>query len=53
MKIAVAILLMIAAGMCPNIGPQDCNPDRNPGGAYCCLPCPSGTKPNDGGTACE
>jgi hypothetical protein len=18
-------------------GPQDCNPDRNPGGAYCCL----------------
>jgi hypothetical protein len=38
---------------CPNAGPQDCNPDRNPGGAFCCLPCPQGTKPNDGGTACE
>lgn len=38
---------------CPNRGPQDCNPDKNPGGAFCCLPCPTGTKPNDAGTACE
>ena len=22
---------------CATIGPQDCNPDRNPGGAVCCL----------------
>jgi hypothetical protein len=22
---------------CAKVGPQDCNPDRNPGGAYCCL----------------
>jgi len=38
---------------CPNKGPQDCNPDKNPGGAFCCLPCPQGTKSNDAGTACE
>lgn len=37
---------------CPNRGPQDCNPQRNPGGAICCLPCPDGTTPNDAGTAC-
>ena len=30
-------------------GPQDCNPDHNPGGAFCCLPCPSGQEPADGG----
>src|SRR6476659_3597865 len=22
---------------CAKFGPQDCNPDRNPGGAMCCL----------------
>jgi hypothetical protein len=22
---------------CAVVGPQDCNPDRNPGGSYCCL----------------
>jgi hypothetical protein len=38
---------------CPNRGSQDCNPDLNPGGAFCCLPCPDGTKANDAGTACE
>lgn len=38
---------------CANRGPQDCNPDRNPGGAFCCVPCPDGTKANDAGTACE
>jgi len=38
---------------CANSGPQDCNPDRNPGGAFCCLPCPIGSKANDAGTACE
>src|SRR5690242_1628026 len=28
----------VATGACPVIGPQDCNPERNPGGAVCCLP---------------
>jgi hypothetical protein len=39
---------------CGYVGPQDCNPDRNPGGAFCCLGCPSGTTPApvDGGIAC-
>ncbi|HLK91171.1 MAG TPA: hypothetical protein VKZ18_14835 [Polyangia bacterium] len=53
--------LCVAAGgqcvlgghVCANAGPQDCNPDRNPGGAFCCLPCPAGTKANDAGTACQ
>lgn len=44
---------LIGGNSCPNRGPQDCNPDKNPGGAFCCLPCPTGTKANDGGTACE
>ena len=30
-------------------GPQDCNPYVNPGGAFCCLPCPTGQTPNDAG----
>ena len=38
---------------CPNHGPQNCNPEVNPGGAFCCLPCPSGTHANDAGTGCE
>jgi len=38
---------------CPRVGSQDCNPDRNPGGAFCCLPCPDGKKTNDAGAACE
>jgi len=38
---------------CPNPGTQDCNPDKNPGGAFCCLPCQDGTRSNDAGTACE
>jgi hypothetical protein len=44
---------LLGGNACANPGPQDCNPDRNPGGAFCCLPCPSGTKANDGGTRCE
>jgi hypothetical protein len=44
---------VIGGHACANRGPQDCNPDRNPGGAFCCLPCPSGTKANDAGTVCE
>ena len=42
---------MVGAGMgcAGTIGPQDCNPDRNPGGAVCCLPCPSGPSAPDGG----
>jgi hypothetical protein len=45
----------IGAPVCPNIGPQDCRTNtsvEDPGGHYCCLPCPSGTKPNDAGTSC-
>jgi hypothetical protein len=44
---------VLGGAICPNPGPQDCNPDRNPGGAFCCLPCPQGTHANDAGTACE
>jgi hypothetical protein len=44
---------VLGSNQCPNKGPQDCNPDKNPGGAFCCLPCPQGTKSNDAGTACE
>jgi len=32
---------VIGSGCLPDagvVGPQDCNPDRNPGGAVCCLP---------------
>jgi hypothetical protein len=28
---------------CPNRGTQDCNPDHNPGGAFCCLGCSNGS----------
>lgn len=35
------------------VGSQDCNPDRNPGGALCCLPCPDGQTPVDGGPGCQ
>lgn len=44
---------LIGSNPCPNRGSQDCNPDRNPGGAFCCLPCPNGTQSNDAGTICE
>ena len=44
---------LIGGNACPNAGSQDCNPDRNPGGAFCCLPCPRGKKANDAGTACR
>jgi hypothetical protein len=44
---------VLGGNTCPNHGQQDCNPDRTPGGAFCCLPCPQGTKSNDAGTACE
>jgi hypothetical protein len=31
-------------------GPDDCGPDdQNPGGSSCCVPCPAGQTPNDGG----
>ncbi len=26
-----------SSSVCAVVGPQDCNPDRNPGGQYCCL----------------
>jgi hypothetical protein len=28
---------VLGGAWCSNPGPQDCNPDRNPGGAFCCL----------------
>jgi hypothetical protein len=37
-------------------GPDDCGPQQpNPGGSYCCIPCPPGQTPNDGGfpTGCH
>ena len=44
---------MPGGAVCANRGPQNCNPDQNPGGSFCCLPCPTGTKANDAGTTCE
>ena len=39
---------------CANVGPQDCNPDVNPGGAICCLPCAAGKVQTDAGSwACD
>jgi hypothetical protein len=45
---------VIGGYRCGNVGPQDCNPDHNPGGAFCCLGCPAGVTPapDDGGIAC-
>jgi hypothetical protein len=43
-------------GMCRGTaGPQVCDPGLDPGGAFCCLPCPSGMMPSDGGgiTGCH
>jgi hypothetical protein len=37
---------------CENPGPQDCNQNENPGGAFCCLQCAAGTALDDAGTAC-
>ncbi|HXJ23088.1 MAG TPA: hypothetical protein VMT03_22915 [Polyangia bacterium] len=37
---------------CSNRGGQACNPDQDPPGAFCCLPCSSGDT-NDAGTACH
>jgi hypothetical protein len=30
---------ILGGNTCSNPGPQDCNPDRNAGGAFCCLSC--------------
>ena len=37
------------------VGPQDCDPENSPGGFFCCLPCPGGQMPGDGGivTGCQ
>jgi hypothetical protein len=41
---------IVGSGPCEGTqGPQDCNPDLTPAGAFCCLPCPSGQTPNDAG----
>lgn len=44
---------LLGGATCANQGPQNCNPEKNPGGAFCCLPCPKGTTANAAGTACE
>lgn len=44
---------VLGGSPCANRGPQDCNPDKNPGGAFCCFPCPNGTSAIDGGTSCD
>jgi hypothetical protein len=31
-------------------GTQQCEAEQSPAGIYCCLPCPSGQTPNDGGS---
>ena len=41
-----------AGSTCPNRGGEACNPDQDPPGAFCCLPCPSGGA-SDGGSACR
>jgi hypothetical protein len=55
---------LLGPAVCAIRGPQDCNPDRNPGGAFCCLSqtadcgqpleityvCPS---PSDAGGTCK
>jgi hypothetical protein len=53
MCVAAGGQCLLGGHSCPVVGAQDCNPDRNPGGAFCCLPCPAGTRANDAGTACE
>ncbi len=42
---------VLGGGPCQGTeGPQDCDPPPvNPGGAFCCLPCPSGQTANDAG----
>jgi len=35
---------------CTKLGSADCNPGRNPGGAFCCLSCgDGGPEPGDAG----
>lgn len=47
-----AIGSAVGTASCPIRGPQDCNPDRNPGGAICCLPgSDAGTSDAGGSTA--
>jgi hypothetical protein len=44
---------VIGGNTCSNRGTQDCNPDRNPGGAFCCLSCPTDAQTNDAGGFCN
>ncbi len=53
MCVAAGGQCLVGGNVCANHGPQDCNPERNSGGAFCCLPCPAGTRANDAGTACQ
>ena len=39
--------------ICSNRGSEDCNPERNPGGAFCCLSCPPVDAGADAGTECH
>jgi hypothetical protein len=42
---------VLGGGPCQGTqGPQDCDSaPYNPGGGFCCLPCPVGQTPNDAG----
>jgi hypothetical protein len=42
---------VLGGGPCQGTeGPQSCvSAPYNPGGGFCCLPCPSGKTPNDAG----
>lgn len=41
---------VLGSVQCAKHGDADCNPDRNPGGAFCCLSCgDGGPQPNDAG----
>ncbi|HVT06535.1 MAG TPA: hypothetical protein VHO67_03720 [Polyangia bacterium] len=41
-----------AGSNCPKRGAEECNPDQDPPGAFCCLPCSAGST-NDAGMTCR
>ncbi|HVV16901.1 MAG TPA: hypothetical protein VHH90_06820 [Polyangia bacterium] len=42
---------LAAGSSCPKRGAEACNPDQDPPGAFCCLPCPNGD--GSSGAACR
>jgi hypothetical protein len=47
--VAAGGVCVLGNDFCSKPGPQDCNPDLNPGGAFCCLSCSTG----DAGPECK